>query len=305
MWPLGDSFGQQAPVFTQYKESYMFINPAYAGMRQGICVNGLMRQQWAGFKDYETGDNAAPENYLITIDSPIKFLHGGIGGTIIQDKPTYNWNDISLLLSYSFHAELSIGSIGIGLGAVLKNRSIDGSKYRYVDEDPIILKSEQGDMRFDANLGVFFKSINNYYIGVSFTNIINSRFVKLDPAGDGLITTDRTLYITGGYNYILPRDPRFEIDPSFLIQSDFISTQYNISATVSYNSLFSAGLNYRFQESVGIMVGMRYKDFRLGYAYDANTKRLNVPGSHEISLNYCFKIKPDRSKTSYKNTRYL
>ncbi len=305
MWPLGDSFGQQAPIFTQYKESYMFINPAYAGMRQGICVNGLMRQQWAGFKDYETGDNAAPENYLITIDSPIKFLHGGIGGTIIQDKPTYNWNDISLLLSYSFHAELSIGSIGIGLGAVLKNRSIDGSKYRYVDEDPIILKSEQGDMRFDANLGVFFKSINNYYIGVSFTNIINSRFVKLDPAGDGLITTDRTLYITGGYNYILPRDPRFEIDPSFLIQSDFISTQYNISATVSYNSLFSAGLNYRFQESVGIMVGMRYKDFRLGYAYDANTKRLNVPGSHEISLNYCFKIKPDRSKTSYKNTRYL
>ncbi|MCK5775891.1 MAG: type IX secretion system membrane protein PorP/SprF [Bacteroidales bacterium] len=305
MWPLGDSFGQQAPVFTQYKDSYMFINPAYAGMRQGICVNGLMRQQWAGFKDYETGDNAAPENYLVTIDSPIKFLHGGIGGTIIQDKPTYNWNDISLLLSYSFHAELSVGSIGIGVGAVLKNRSIDGSKYRYVDEDPIILKSEQGDMRFDANLGVFFKSNNNYYIGISLTNLINSRFVKLDPAGDGLITTDRTLYITGGYNYILPRDPRFEIDPSFLIQSDFISTQYNISATVNYNSRFLAGLNYRFQESVGIMVGMRYKDFRLGYAYDANTKRLNVPGSHEISLNYCFKIKPDRSKTSYKNTRYL
>jgi len=283
----------------------MFINPAYAGMRQGICVNGLMRQQWAGFKDYETGDNAAPENYLVTLDSPIKFLHGGIGGTIIQDKPTYNWNDISLLLSYSFHAELSIGSIGIGVGAVLKNRSIDGSKYRYIDEDPIILKSEQGDMRFDANLGVFFKSINNYYVGISFTNLLKSRFVKLDPAGDGLVTTDRTLYITGGYNYILPRDPRFEIDPSFLIQSDFISTQYNISTTVSYNSRFLAGLNYRFQESVGIMVGMRYKDFRLGYAYDANTKRLNVPGSHEISLNYCFKIKPDRSKTSYKNTRYL
>ena len=34
-----------------------------------------MRQQWAGFKDYETGENAAPEDYLITLDSPIKFLH--------------------------------------------------------------------------------------------------------------------------------------------------------------------------------------------------------------------------------------
>jgi len=283
----------------------MFTNPAFAGMRDGICVNGLMRQQWAGFKDYETGENAAPENYLITVDSPIKFLHGGLGGAIIQDKATYNWNDISLLLSYSFHSELSIGTLGIGIGAVLKNRSIDGSKYRAVDDDPVILKSEQGDMRFDANFGLFFRSIDNYYLGISITNLLKTTFVKLDPSGDGLISTDRTFYFIGGYNYILPSDPRFEIEPSILIQSDLISTQYNISATVNYNSRFWAGINYRVQESVGALIGVRYKDFRLGYAYDVNTKRLGVPGSHEISLNYCFKIKTDRSKTSYKNTRYL
>ncbi len=303
--PTSGIFGQQAPIFTQYRDAQMFTNPAYAGMREGICVNGLMRQQWAGFKDYETGDNAAPEDYLITIDSPIKLLHGGLGGAIIQDKATYNWNDISLLLSYSFHTELSIGTLGIGIGAVLKNRSIDGSKYIAVDDDPVILSSAQSDMRFDANLGVYFQSINNYYIGVSFTNLLKSKFVKLDPSGEGIISTDRTLYIIGGYNYIFPNDPRFELEPSILIQSDFISTQYNISTTVNYNSRFWGGLNYRFQESVGAIVGLRFKDFRLGYAYDVNTKRLGVPGSHEISLNYCFKIKSDRSKTSYKNTRYL
>lgn len=284
----------------------MFSNPAYAGMREGICVNGLMRQQWAGFKDYYTGDKASPEDYLITIDSPIKLLHGGLGAAIIQDKATYYWNDISLLLSYSFHTELSIGTLGIGIGAVLKNRNIDGTKFRMVDPgDDILLKTAQGDMRFDANLGVFFRSINNYYIGVSFTNLLKSTFVKLDPSGEGIISTDRTLYITGGYNYVFPSDPRFEIEPSILIQSDFISTQYNISTTVNYNTRFWGGLNYRFQESVGAIVGLRFKDFRLGYAYDINTKRLGVPGSHEVSLGYCFKIKTDRSKTSYKNTRYL
>ena len=284
----------------------MFSNPAYAGMREGICVNGIMRQQWAGFKDYYTGDNASPENYLISIDSPIKLLHGGLGAVIIQDKATYYWNDISLLLSYSFHAELSIGTLGIGLGAVLKNRNIDGTKFRMVDPgDDILLKTAQGDMRFDANLGVFFRSINNYYVGISFTNLLKSKFVKLDPSGEGIVSTDRTLYITGGYNYVFPSDPRFEIEPSILIQSDFISTQYNISTTVNYNTRFWGGLNYRFQESIGAIVGLRFKDFRLGYAYDMNTKRLGVPGSHEVSLSYCFKIKADRSKTSYKNTRYL
>ena len=61
----------------------------------------------------------------------------------------------------------------------------------------------------------------------------------------------------------------------------------------------------RFQESVGVIVGMRFKDFKISYAYDINTMQLGIPGSHEVYLGYCFKIKGDRSKTSYKNTRYL
>ncbi len=303
---LGNAYGQQAPVFTQYRQAQMLYNPAFAGLRDGICVNGLMRQQWAGFKDYETGDNASPEDFLLTVDSPIKLLHGGIGAAIIQDKATYYWNNVSLVLSYSFHTELSIGTLGIGIGAQLKNVTVDGSKFRMVDEgDLILLSSSQSDMRFDANLGLYFQSIDNYYVGLSFTNILKTTFVKLDPSGDGHISTDRTMHLIGGYNYILPNDPRFEIQPSILIQSNFISTQYNLSASVNYNNRFMLGLNYRLQESVGVIVGMKYKDFRIGYSYDVNTKGLSVPGSHEVSLNYCFKIKGDRSKTSYKNTRYL
>ena len=45
----------------------MFINPGYAGMREGICINGLMRQQWAGFKDYETGETFI-SHYDLTLD---------------------------------------------------------------------------------------------------------------------------------------------------------------------------------------------------------------------------------------------
>ncbi len=296
---------QQAPQFTHYRGATMLYNPAYAGMREGICINGISRQQWAGFKDYENGENAAPEDYLVTADTPIKFLHGGFGGAIIQDKATYNWSDISVVLGYSYHAELSFGTLGIGVGIDLKNRTIDGSKYRYVDDDPVILKSSQGDMRFDANAGLYFKSADNYYLGVSVTNIIKSTFIKLSDQGDGQISTDRTFYITGGYNFFMPGDQRFEIQPSFLIQSDLVSTQYNLGAIVNYNAKFWGGLNYRFQESVGVLIGMRFKDFGIGYSYDVNTMTLGVPGSHEVSLSYCFKIQGDKSQTSYKNTRYL
>jgi type IX secretion system PorP/SprF family membrane protein len=297
---------QQAPQFTHYRDAQMLFNPAFAGMREGICINGLFRQQWAGFQDYSTGENAAPEDYLVTVDSPVRFLHGGLGGVIIQDKATYNWSDISLMLAYSYHAELPFGTLGIGLGIDLKNRSVDGSMYKPVDEgDPLIAKSSVGDMRLDANAGIFFKSADDYFIGLSVTDLLKSTFIKIAGEGDGQISTDRTFYLIGGYNFLLPRDQRFEIQPSFLIQSDLVSTQYNLSTIVNYNAKFWGGLNYRVQESVGVLIGMRFKDFGIGYSYDVNTMSLGVPGSHEINLSYCFKIKGDKTRTSYKNTRYL
>lgn len=282
----------------------MFSNPAFAGMREGICVNGIYRQQWAGFKDKD-GNDVAPQDFLLTVDSPLRALHGGIGGSIIQDKIGQQ-SDIMVQIDYSFHARLSFATLGIGLGFNLINRSIDFTKYKPVETDPLFQGlGNESDMRFDVNFGLFLSSSDRYYVGLSVNNILQSGFKKLDPSGEGITTTDRTFYVTGGYNFVLPNNPRFEIEPSVFILSDLASTQYNVSAVVKYNDKFWGGLNYRFQESVGVMVGVQFKDIKISYAYDINIMQLNIPGSHEVFLGYCFKIKGDRSKTSYKNTRYL
>lgn len=297
------SLAQQSPMFTQYKNSQAFSNPAFAGMSEGISINGLMRQQWAGFSDAD-GNNVAPETFLISADSPIKFLHGGVGGSITQDKLA-QWSDISLQLSYSLHLDMAIGKLGIGAGVNLINRSIDFSSFTPVQTgDPTLLTAEQSSMVIDANLGIFFRAPDRFYIGVSATNIIQSAAKKLTPNDVG-IKNDRTFYIVGGYQYVLPNNPIFEIEPSILIQSDIYSTQYNLSAIVKYNNRFWGGLNYRFQESVGVIVGMSIKDFRIGYSYDVPTLSVGVPGSHEIHLGYIFKLDTDKSGTIYKNTRYL
>lgn len=290
-------------MFTQYYNSLMFFNPAFAGMREGICVNGIYRQQWSGFKDIN-GDIVSPQDFLLTVDSPLKVLHGGIGGSIIQDKLGQQ-SDIVVQIDYSFHLNLSFGTLGIGAGLNIVNRSIDGSKFRPVVDDPILPKSNESDMRLDASAGLFLSQPDRYYFSIAVINLLETGFKKFDPSGNAMTKLDRTFTIAGGYTFILPRNPLFEIIPSFMILSDIASTQYNISGIVKYNDKFWGGLNYRFQESVGFIVGVRFKDFRIGYSYDWNTMKLNIPGSHEISLGYCFKIKGDRSKTSYKNTRYL
>jgi len=298
-------FGQQASQYTQYSNAQMFSNAGFAGMGRGICVNGIVRQQWAGFKDAK-GNKIAPQDFLISLDSPIDFLHGGAGISILQDKLGF-WSDIAVQLAYSYHKELSSGTLGIGIGINLTNRSIDFSKFKATaGGDPVLLSSKKSDMLIDANFGLFYRADNNMYLGVSTVNLLENTGKNLSSASGAIkYKTDRTFYITAGYPIELPNHPKFEIQPSILLESDFSSTQYNVSTIVNYNSKFWGGINYRLQESVGFIVGVRFKDFQIGYSYDVNTLGLGIPGSHEISLNYCFKIKADRSKTSYKNTRFL
>ncbi len=293
---------QQAPLFTQYKNAQSFSNSGFQGMGLGICVNGIGRQQWAGFDN----SDVAPQDFLVSIDSPIKFLHGGAGLSILQDKLGFEKNTI-VQISYSFHMELSSGVLGIGTGINLTNRTIDFSKFKPNENgDPVLLSSEQGDMLIDANFGLFYRGDNDMYLGVSAKNIFESHGKNFSTSNKVIqYNTDRTFYITAGYPFEMPNHPEFEIEPSILILSDFAKTQYNLSTVVKYNGKFWGGLNYRMQESVGIIVGVQFRDFQIAYSYDIATLGTGVPGSHEISLNYCFKIKADKSKTSYKNTRYL
>ena len=296
---------QQEPSFTQYSSSYMYINAGYAGMGEGICIDALARQQWAGFKDAD-GNKVSPQDFLVSANSPVKAIQGGAGLTIIQDKLGFETN-VGIRLAYSYHLRLSSGMLGMGAGISLVNRSIDFSKFKPVQpNDPALLSSKQGAMIFDGNIGFFFKANSNYYVGLSVTNILESQGKNLSTSGTTIrYQTDRTFYLVAGYSFVLPAHPRFEIRPSLLIQSDIASTQYNISAVVNYNSKFWGGVNYRYQESVGFMVGVNFQGFNLGYAYDLSTLSVGVPGSHEITLRYCFKLKVNKNKTSYKNTRYL
>jgi hypothetical protein len=53
------------------------------------------------------------------------------------------------------------------------------------------------------------------------------------------------------------------------------------------------------------MIGMAYKDLEIGYSYDIPTSQIAATGSHEIMARYRFKLERDKTRTGYRNTRYL
>ena len=298
---------QQAPIFTNFSNSYAYTNAGYAGMSEGINVLGLYRMQWAGFTDMD-GNEIAPKTFLLSGDMPFRALHGGLGFSILQDKLGFE-NNVNVGLGYSFHFDLGGSTLGIGVAGTLLNRSVDFSQLHPNQEGDPLLQGlgEESDMLFDFNAGVFWQIPESFYLGFSVVNVLESMSKALNDNSEtsASFVTDRTFYAVAGYPFQFEEMPYLTFIPSVSVMSDIASTQFNASARVIYNNLFSLGVNYRFQESVGLMAGITIKDLTIAYSYDINTMGLGLPGSHEIGLSYCFKLDLDRTPRDYRSVRYL
>jgi type IX secretion system PorP/SprF family membrane protein len=297
---------QQAPIFTNYNNSYTYINPGFAGLSEGVNVLGIYRQQWAGFTDSE-GNDIAPTTLLVTGDMPIKALGGGISFSVLNDQLGFEKNT-NVGLGYSYHIDMGGSTMGLGVSVSLLNRTVNFSQLIPGQTgDPLLSQlGEESGMLFDLSVGAFWQIPESLYLGVSAINLMNTTGKALgDDQTAASFTTDRTLYFVAGYPFMFESLPAFKFIPSVNVMTNLSSAQLNAGAKVVYNDLLSLGVNYRPQESVGVTVGLTIKDFVLGYAYDINTMGYNIPGSHEIALSYCFKLDLDRTPRDYRSVRYL
>ena len=297
---------QQAPIFTNYNNSYAYINPGFAGLSEGVNVLGIYRQQWAGFTDTD-GNEIAPTTLLVTGDMPIRALGGGISFSVLNDQLGFEKNT-NVGLGYSYHIDMGGSTMGLGVSVSLLNRTVNFSQLVPGQTgDPLLNQlGEESGMLFDLSVGAFWQIPESFYVGVSAINLLNTTGKALgNDQTAASFTTDRTLYFVAGYPFLFESMPAFKFIPSVNVMTNLSSAQLNAGAKVVYNDLFSLGVNYRPEESVGITVGLTIKDFVLGYAYDINTMGHNIPGSHEIALSYCFKLDMNRTPRDYRSVRYL
>ena len=185
---------QQAPIFTNYNNSYTYINPGFAGMSEGVNVLGLYRQQWAGGFLDENGNSLAPTTLLISGDMPISALAGGVSLSVLNDQLGYEKNT-NVGLGYSYHLDLGGSSLGIGLSLSLLNRTVDFSKLVPGQVgDPLLNQlGEESAMLFDISAGLFWQIPESLYIGVSGINLLNTTSRSLGESETAAsFTTDRT-----------------------------------------------------------------------------------------------------------------
>jgi type IX secretion system PorP/SprF family membrane protein len=301
------SFAQQDVQYSMNTFNRLSVNPAYAGMNKALCATLFYRQQWTSFP-------GAPKTALLSVDYG-QILNGGLGLTIDQDQLGFE-KTLKAKVAYSYHLPLAGGMLGIGLDAGMIQKSLNGN---FIAPDGSTSNSGGGTDQaipwtgfsattYDVGFGLYYQT-RRLYLGLSSLHLPQQQFKNLDKK----YTEARHYYVMAGYTFIMP-DPTWEITPSILLKSVASSSQLDANLMVKWNKMVFAGVSYRISDAFVGFVGMERPidqkkriTAKFGYAYDMTTSNIKKQsnGTHEIMLGFCYKIKPDASKMSHQNVRFL
>jgi type IX secretion system PorP/SprF family membrane protein len=294
---------QQEAGFVHNMFNGIYYNPGYAGSIGGISAIGIVRQQWVGLKDNE-GNKVAPNTYTLSIHSPINFLHGGVGLNVYSDKLGFQ-NEIGVKLMYAFRMDVGMGNLGIGVQLDFLNSTMDFVKLREGaahPDDPLLQGGKDSDMVLDFGLGLQYLVPDKFSFGLSSTRILESESSTL------YYQYKRHYFLSAAYDWAFPNNPSFVLEPSLLVKSDAVKTQFDLAALLKYNNKVWGGVSYstlRVMDPFSVLLGLSIKDLMIGYAYTIPTSAIGSSGSHEVMIGYSFKIDMDKGRRSYRNTRFL
>lgn len=268
---------QQDPQYTQYMYNQNVVNPAYAGLKEGLALNLLYRNQWSAL-------DGAPETFTFNAHAPVG-ERTGLGISIIRDelgpvKETNAYVDFSYTIPVSTNYQLAFG---IKAGATFHDIGLTTLEL----QDPNDPFFSQNVSQTTPNIGAgLFLYSENFYVGASVPNILTS--LHLDESGLQFGSETSHYFVTSGY--VFQTTENIKLKPSVLVKSAFDApVSFDVNLNALFLEKFELGVSYRLDDSFSGIVGFQATpDLRIGYAYDAVVSDINnvAPSSHEIILTY-------------------
>ncbi|MBI5539622.1 MAG: type IX secretion system membrane protein PorP/SprF [Bacteroidia bacterium] len=293
----GYGYTQQNAQYNHYIFNQLVLNPAYAGTKGVVNVNGIYSSQWSGL-------DGAPINQSISIEGPL-FSNMGIGLHITNDQLGAQ-SQKGVFASYAYKLRLSQIfrlSFGISMGAsyFTLNGGMLNEQYQ---NDPAIPAGTVTTTRFDSKFGVFLYT-KKFYSGLSISDLTADVKKSAELLVAGQV---KHYYLTAGYVFDLGKD--FKYKPSFLIKEDFKApTNIDLTSFFLFKNSYWLGATFRTGADIfnnkSLDKSLRTRDaivlmtevnitnkFRIGYAYTFSLTALKDFPGHEVMLGYYFPQKP-------------
>ncbi len=284
-------FAQQDVLYSQYMFNKLTINPGYAGSREVFSADLVYRYQWVGIE-------GAPKTLSLSIHSPLRNEHVGLGGYIYSDQigPTI---EQGVLATYAYRINLPKGKLSFGLQAGIKYNTIDWNMIRLEDPDFVFQGEPKSKIIPDANVGIYYYS-NHMFAGISSKQLLQNEFGMVTI--DGQKTYSKLLrHFYGMAGVAVPVSDMVIFRPSVLVK--YVQNapwQMDLNASFLFNDLFWLGMTYRTDGDLVFLTEIKVgRKYRIGYSYDVNVKdRIHYnSGSHEIRLGLDLDLLKNRMYT--------
>ncbi|MCG8580559.1 MAG: type IX secretion system membrane protein PorP/SprF [Bacteroidales bacterium] len=273
-----DAVSQADMISSQYMNSQLMINPAYAGVRNSFSVNVLSRQQWMGIKD-------APSTYAINVHSPLNKRMASLGASLLHYKngPVQN-SEFTAVYSYLIRLNHQM-FLSLGMSAKISHYNIGLSSLEVIeDNDPSFAQNIENSLKPNFGAGAFVYS-PNFYFGVSMPQILNTELSQ-DETGGAVLEVYRTAYLASGYAYSINKN--VVVKPSFLARlRTSANHSFDVNVQMMYKNLFWIGASYRTNNTFASLLNVQVsKSMAVCYSYDFSigSQPSFNSGSHEISL---------------------
>jgi len=277
------------PMFTQYTHNEMFINPAYTGSKDALCITALNRQQWVGLE-------GRPITTSLSMHAPVFQNNMGLGLSLLSDQIGVSSRKI-MYLSYSYKVQTGTnGFLGFG---------IMGGMHFQENGLATVLTNENNDPNFSNN--VYDKTSPNFGFGINYTTDKFFAGISIPRLLDDNVSFANGKAISDNnlkpelFHYFMTIGRVFNINNNLMLKPSLMTKTVANSPMefdISLNSLIKEqlwlGVSYRSSADMSAIVGLQISpSLLISYAYDYPTSTLNkfTAGSHEIVLSALFGYK--------------
>ena len=292
----------QDPVYSQFYNSPLELNPAFAGNSYAPTISMNYRNQWPSISSvYET--------YSASYDQFLPRYNSGIGLVLFSDNQGNGaLKTIKIGGFYSYHLKLNNKvKIKIGVEASAINSRLDWSRLSFPDQidaefggvspggTPYPTQEIQpdglGKTYLDLSTGILLNT-ELFYAGVALKHV-NTPDDSFIDGGQNFEGLPFRLSMHGGIQINLDEGNKKDlgsfITPNVLFVKQVDFSQLNVGAYTGINRFFLGGW-YRHAwgnpDALIFSTGVRTGVFKIGYSFDYTVSELsvNTGGSHEIGI---------------------
>ena len=282
---------QQDPMYTQYMDNLLIINPGYAGSQETGKVLLVARNQWVSF-------DGAPTTRSFSYNTPISRYNFGLGFSVLSDK-IGPLNQTGFYFDYSYF--LRVGTeyrLGMGLKGGFNFYRASLSELQTVDPDPIYSRDIFKNFLPNFGVGAFLFSDNTYF-GLSIPKLIENRITRDNYSTEYINKEEIHIYAVAGKKFNIVEDVQLKMN-SMLKWTQNAPPSFDITSMVGFKKKFWVGAMYRFGDSYGFLAQFNITGKMLiGYSFDLTFSELNAfnNGTHEIMFGYDLDIFNQKKNT--------